>query len=125
MRISVDAKPDPRHLVDMSENNNMRGPRRGEAGPPEDPVNLMQQVFDHAPEFMGPAPDILLSWLMRLAPGVDQPSAAKWVLETYAYPVADGANEESRKLIDLLERAANGEMPGNTRRRGGRSARVN
>ncbi|MEQ8666101.1 MAG: hypothetical protein RIC16_10265 [Rhodospirillales bacterium] len=99
--------------------------KRGVAGPPEDPVNLMQQVFDHASEFMGPAPDILLSWLMRLAPEVDQPSAARWVLDSYARPAAERANAESRKLIELLEQAAEGEMPRGARRRGGRRARIN
>ena len=102
----------------------MRGPKRGEAGPPEDPVNLMQQVFDHASEFMGPAPDILLSWLMRLDPGVDQAAAAAWVLETYARPVEATANAESRMLIDLLQQAANGDAPTSARRRGGRRGRV-
>ena len=98
--------------------------KRGVAGPPQDPVNLMQQVFDHASEFAGPAPDILLSWLMRLAPDVDQSSAARWVLETYALPVAGQANDESRRLIGLLEKAAEGEQPGEPRRRGGRRARL-
>lgn len=100
-------------------------PKRGQAGPPQDPVNLMQQVFDHAPEFMGPAPDILLSWLIRLAPETDQVSAAKWVLETYARPAEGTANAESLKLIGLLEQAAAGELPTGARRRGGRRARVN
>lgn len=98
--------------------------KRGVAGPPEDPVNLMQQVFDHAPEFMGPAPDILLSWLMRLSPDVDQSAAARWVLDNYARPVEAEANDESRRLIDLLEQAADGDLPGTSRRRGGRRARV-
>lgn len=88
-------------------------------------MNLMQQVFDHAPEFMGPAADILLSWLMRLPGEVDQASAAQWVLETYARPVEASANEESRKLIDLLEQAAAGVTPTSTGRRGGRRGRVN
>lgn len=98
--------------------------KRGVAGPPEDPVNLMQQVFDHASEFMGPAPDILLSWLMRLAPEVDQAAAARWVLDAYARPAESQANDESRRLIALLEQAAAGDLPAKTGRRGGRRARV-
>lgn len=107
----------------MNDVETARGPRRGEEGPPEDPVNLMQQVFDHASEFMGPAPDILLSWLMRLAPCVDQASAAAWVLATYARPVESEANAESQKLIRLLEQATKGTVPGQVRRRGGRRGR--
>ena len=100
------------------------GLKRGVAGPPEDPVNLMQQVFDHAAEFMGPAPDILLSWLMRLSPEVDQSAAARWVLKTYAEPARADANAECLKLIDLLDQAANGAAVRSTGRRGGRRSRI-
>lgn len=106
----------------MSQNNEPL--KRGVAGPPEDPVNLMQQVFDHAPEFMGPAPDILLSWLMRLDARVDQPSAARWVLQHYAEPARATANAESLKLIDLLEQASRGERIDRPQRRGGRQGRL-
>ena len=101
--------------------------RRMKPGPDFDPVNLMTQIFDDAASFVGPAEDVLLSWLMRLSPGVDQPNAARLVLETIVGDLISDASDESIKLVELLRQSANqneSPLPDNGQRRGGRSARL-
>jgi|GEM_PF-2047056 hypothetical protein len=101
--------------------------RRMKPGPDFDPVNLMTQIFDDAASFVGPAEDVLLSWLMRLSPGVDQPNAARQVLETIVGDLIPDASGESIKLAELLRQSADqnkSALPDNGQRRGGRSARL-
>jgi hypothetical protein len=101
--------------------------RRLKPGPDFDPVNLMTQIFDDAASFVGPAEDVLLSWLMRLSPTVDQSVAAAQVLETIVGTLDDAASVESVKLVELLRQSANhtpAPSQGNSPRRGGRSARL-
>lgn len=99
--------------------------RRLKPGPDFDPVNLMTQIFDDAPSFMGPAEDILLSWLMRLSPGVDQVAAAQSVLDTIVSDLGADASAESRKLVELLRQSSHQtSSPVSTKqRRGGRASR--
>lgn len=100
--------------------------RRLKPGPSYDPVNLMAQIFEDAPAFAGPAEDVLLSWLMRLSPDVEQSWAARQVLETIVGDLDSGASAECGKLCELLRQACvdNGSVNPGNRRRGGRSARV-
>ncbi len=102
--------------------------KRGEKGPDFDPVNLMHQIFEDAGAFVGPAQDVLLSWLMKLPQHMEPATAAKTVLDTTVAHCEGTPSEEAGKLINLLKQVSeHGEMTvGNTtgsRRRGGRSAR--
>ncbi len=101
--------------------------KRGEKGPDFDPVNLMHQVFEHADAFVGPAQDVLLSWLMKLPKEMEPASAATTILETTVANCRETPSEEAKKLIELLEQVReHGGLEGmrGNRRRGGRSARV-
>ena len=99
--------------------------RRLKPGPAFDPVNLMTQIFDDASIFVGPAEDVLLSWLMRLSPEVEQPWAAKQVLETIVGDLDPEASTECVKLRELLRQASTNcdLQDGSTRRRRGRASR--
>jgi len=103
--------------------------KRGEAGPDFDPVNLMHQIFEDAATFIGPAQDVLLSWLMKLPQSVEPAAAAKTVLDTTVAHCRDTPSEEARKLIELLVQVSDHgaigtvDMP-QKRRRGGRAART-
>ncbi len=99
--------------------------RRLKPGPAFDPVNLMSQIFEDSSSFAGPAEDVLLSWLMRLSPDVNQQDAARKVLDDIAGSIAEDASDEARKLYDLLRQAAEGQGGAEAhKRRGGRSGRA-
>ncbi len=103
--------------------------KRGEPGPEFDPVNLMHQIFEDASAFVGPAQDVLLSWLMKLPQSIEPAAAAKTVLDTTVAHCQSAPSEEAQKLIGLLgqvsEHGEIGEgLADGSRRRGGRAARV-
>ena len=103
--------------------------KRGEPGPGFDPVNLMHQVFENANAFVGPAQDVLLSWLMKLPQSIEPATAAKTVLDTTVAHCQSAPSEEALKLIGLLGQVSeHGEigagLTDGSRRRGGRAARV-
>jgi len=52
-------------------------------GPPHDPDLLIAQVLAMGSEFVGPAEDILFSWLITLAPDVDPAAAANQLLDEH------------------------------------------
>ncbi len=117
------AKPEDTHKTTVESDV----ARRLKPGPEFDPVNLMTQIFDDSASFVGPAEDVLLSWLMRLSPSVDQSVAARSVLDTIVGTIDDDASDESRKLAELLRQSANQvhtPVANNGQRRGGRSARI-
>ena len=92
---------------------------------PDDPGGLIREVLDLGALFTGPAEDTLLSWLLRLPPGVDATQAANNLLARYKLregPPRDGA---TGKLIALIEQAASGELPRSRGRRGGWRGRRN
>lgn len=63
-------------------------------GPPHDPDLLIAQVLAMGGEFVGPAEDILFSWLITLAPDIDPAAAANTLLDDHNLrhgPVPDGA----------------------------------
>lgn len=103
--------------------------KRGEAGPDFDPVNLMHQIFEDAGAFVGPAQDVLLSWLMKLPQNIEPSTAARTVLDTTVAHCTGTPSEEAEKLIELLKQVSEhgaidtGQANG-SRRRGGRAARV-
>ncbi len=103
--------------------------KRGEPGPDFDPVNLMHQIFEDANAFVGPAQDVLLSWLMKLPQSIEPASAARTVLDTTVAHCTGAPSDEAQKLIGLLQQvskhgAINAGQGGGSRRRGGRAARV-
>jgi hypothetical protein len=105
------------------------GPNNSQTGPDYDPVNLMSQVFEDISMFLGPASDILLSWLLRLPSSTPAAEAAQKVLDKIVKGNSDGASEEGVKLIELLNQTATHslkdiKLSGMDKRRGGRSARV-
>ena len=62
-------------------------------GPPHDPDLLIAQVLAMGAEFIGPAEDIIFSWLITLAPDVDPAAAANKLLDDHnlrADPVPPG-----------------------------------
>ena len=103
--------------------------KRGEPGPEFDPVNLMHQIFEDADAFVGPAQDVLLSWLMKLPQSIEPATAARTVLETTVAHCSGAPSDETQKLIELLEQVSkHGEIgtgqAAKGRRRGGRAARI-
>jgi hypothetical protein len=63
-------------------------------GPPHDPDLLIAQVLEMGAEFVGPAEDIIFSWLITLAPDVDPAAAANTLLDDHKLrdgPVPAGA----------------------------------
>lgn len=105
------------------------GPNNAQSGPDYDPVNLMSQVFVDISTFLGPAQDVLLSWLLRLPQSRSPAKAAQSILAEIVEGQTTNPSEEGVKLIELLEQVADHNMEnvravGLDRRRGGRSARV-
>ena len=105
------------------------GPNKSQTGPDYDPVNLMAQVFEEIGIFMGPAQDILLSWLLRLPGSIPQAEAAGLVLKNIIEGNKGGATPEALQLIELMEQVANHNMDrvqtkGLNKRRGGHGGRV-
>lgn len=103
--------------------------KRGEPGPEHDPVNLMHQIFEEAEAFVGPAQDVLLSWLIKLPQRMEPAKAAGLVLDNTVAHSTGEPSEEASKLIGLLQQVRehgdiNATAGGSGRRRGGRSARV-
>ena len=52
-------------------------------GPPHDPDLLIAQVLAMGAEFIGPAEDIIFSWLITLAPDIDPAAAANKLLDDH------------------------------------------
>ena len=105
------------------------GPNNAQSGPDYDPVNLMSQVFVDISTFLGPASDILLSWLLRLPRSIPPADAAQKVLSEIVEHCSEVPSEEGAKFIELLNQVATHnlkdiEIEGFNKRRGGRSARV-
>lgn len=101
--------------------------KRGEPGPDHDPVNLMHQIFEEAGAFVGPAQDVLLSWLIKLPQDMSPSVAAGIVLDTTVEKCGGVPTDEAQKLIALLHQVrehGNINATGTGRRRGGRSGRV-
>ncbi len=118
-----------------SENNSSQkgedhlGPNNFQNGPDYDPVNLMSQVFENVSTFIGPAQDILLSWLLRLPQSIPPAQAAQKTLNEIISGRTEGASREALELIELMTQVAehnteNLKKAGQDRRRGGRTARV-
>lgn len=86
---------------------------------PEDPGGLIGDALDLGAEFPGPAEDLLLSWTLRLGPGVEAQQAARTLLERYA-PKADKPSPGAAgRLVELLRATATQGAPLRGRRRGG------
>ncbi len=119
---------DQKSAKSQSSHGDHLGPNRGAPGPSHDPVNLMAQIFEDIAAFVGPAPDVLLSWLLRLTPDIAPDVAARSVLDQIANTKCADASPEGVELIELLEQVATQGtadfMAGSGRRRGGRAARV-
>jgi len=102
--------------------------KRGEPGPKYDPVNLMHQIFEEADAFIGPAQDVLLSWLIKLPQEMNPATAAGMVLDTTVVGYAGTPSDEAEKLIELLRQVRDhggiSTTPDGNKRRGGRSGRV-
>jgi len=68
----------------------------------DDPGGLIREVLELGPEFPGPAPDILLAWMLRLGEDQDPATIAGRLLKNYqvdAGPIPDGACGELVKLL--------------------------
>ena len=108
------------------------GPDKTQTGPDYDPVNLMTQIFTNIEDFLGPAQDVLLSWLLRLPVVITPDDAAKKVMSEIIDTVIEpsqAVSPEGRKLIELLRQTSMHKMKSNQssgvdRRRGGRAARL-
>lgn len=68
----------------------------------DDPGGLIREVLELGPEFPGPAPDILLAWMLRLKDDQDPAAVAECLLSDYDIadgPLPDGACGELVKLL--------------------------
>ncbi len=95
----------------------------GKIASADDPKHLIEQVFAMGDEFPGPAEDLLLSWMLSLAPEADAPQAARRLADCYESRLRDVAeNRPLRRLWRLLRETA---MAKNERgrRRGGANGR--
>lgn len=111
-----------------TEGDNHLGPSKTQSGPDHDPVNLMSQVFEEIGIFIGPAQDVLLSWLLRLPKSMPPAEAAQRTLKGIVAGQTEGATPEAIQLIELLSEVAthskeNLKKSGQDRRRGGRAGR--
>ena len=91
-------------------------------GNPLDPKSILEQAFDMADEFPGPAEDLLLSWLLSLGADQQPAVAAAALLPLYSGRMAGkDAALPIVKLHALLEQVAT--SPPAAARRGRLSAR--
>jgi hypothetical protein len=95
------------------------------AGLREDPVGLIGQALAMGAEFPGPAEDVLLSWILKLDPEIDPPSAAAVLVRHYGVAEGPLPPGEGGKLIRLLREtaASHSGQPGRARRRRARPPR--
>ena len=72
----------------------------------DDPGGLIREVLELGPEFPGPAPDLLLAWMLRLKDDRDPAAVAGRLLQ--AYGVAEGPLPEGAcgELVRLLRETA-------------------
>ncbi len=73
---------------------------------PDDPGGLIREVLEMGPAFPGPAPDLLLSWVLRLEADADPGAIAKKLLADYG--IAEGPPPEGAcgELVTLLREVA-------------------
>lgn len=73
---------------------------------PDDPGGLIKEVLEMGAAFPGPAEDIVLAWMLRLADDQDPAAVAGRLLEAYgiaAGPLPEGA---CGKVVDILRQTA-------------------
>jgi hypothetical protein len=91
---------------------------------PEDPGGLIKDVLDMGAEFLGPAEDILVAWMLRLGEDRDPAEAARHLLDRYGIaegPLPDGA---CGRVIELLRQTADFPQDRLTSHLGRRSGRA-
>jgi len=94
-----------------------------EAAQSDDPRRLIEQVVAMGAEFPGPAEDLLLSWILSLAPETDARLAARRLISKYQGRLDEVTQDRPvAKLWRLLTETANA-AHGPAQRRGGASAR--
>jgi hypothetical protein len=89
---------------------------------PEDPKALIRQTLEMGDEFPGPAPDILLSWMLSLSVGIDAATAARTLVERYAEAMAAPVSHPAAiRLREMLRETASlaGQPTRAGKRRGG------
>ena len=72
----------------------------------EDPTGLIGQAVAMGAEFPGPAEDVLLSWILTLAPDLDPIVAAARVIEHYRIAAEPEPARELGRLARLLRETA-------------------
>ncbi|MGR4001502.1 MAG: hypothetical protein OD811_06950 [Alphaproteobacteria bacterium] len=87
----------------------------------EDPAGLIKDAFAMGSEFMGPARDLFLGWVLRLE-GIAVRDAALRLLRRYDTSAVKPETPLA-ELVALLEEAAHNPQPTKTKRRRGRSGR--
>jgi hypothetical protein len=95
-------------------------------GPPHDPDLLIAQVLEMGAEFAGPAEDIIFSWVITLAPGVDPAAAANTLLDAHNLrhgPVPAGALGRVWTLLRETAEFPDSRLRGSTPARRGRRPR--
>jgi hypothetical protein len=94
-----------------------------EAASVDDPKRLIEQAVAMGSEFPGPAEDLVLSWMLSLAPEADAPAAARRLLERHGAHWPEGPEERPiGRLRRLLQQTAEA-TSSRSRRRGGASGR--
>lgn len=90
----------------------------------DDPKRLIEQVVAMGSEFPGPAEDLLLSWMLSLAPETDAPASARRLVARYGGDAGMNWAEGSpiAKLFLLLQQTGQAD-PKRGRRQGGAQAR--
>ncbi len=73
---------------------------------PDDPGGLIKQALDMGPEFPGPAEDIMMAWMLRLAEGSDPAAAAGRLLEAYAIASGPLPPGPCGRIVELLRQTA-------------------
>jgi len=85
----------------------------------EDPGGLIADVLALGSDFVGPAPDILLSWTIRLSPEIASDQAAKTLIARYGLSRPTQCETPHDQLLDLLFQAAEPPPAQRRGRRGG------
>lgn len=84
---------------------------------PFDPKSVLWQAFDMGAEFPGPAPDLLLSWLLSLGDGQDAVEAAMALIPVHEEAVSGLADGHPlHRLYQLLTEVAAAGNQGKPRR---------
>lgn len=94
--------------------------KEGSPDSPDDPGGLIREVLNMGDEFLGPAEDLIFSWVLRLGTGADPAVHAGRLLQ--AYEIAEGPLPAGAcgRVVELLrETAKHPEETLKTRRRGG------